>query len=581
MKSTRSRTLRQLFLLASLLMLIASLGSVAANSGDSLGAMCTVPSWVHSSIQQAIDDPACTAIELASLRYQENLVISRALSIQGAGVTETTIDGQFLDHVVYVQTGAVVTLSNLAITQGQSSHGGGIYNEGRVDLKNVYLHSNQVSIDGGGLFNRGVAVIYDSAVIQNRSTDFSGGGLRNEGEMYVNNSIIARNSARFSGGGISNEDEGRLRVHSSTIAGNQGGAGGGIAGNEHGGGQVVIKNSLLAGNRTADGNAPSDCMRQIISDGYNLIEKTTGCFVTARTGDLLGIPANLGPVVEGPPPYYPLTALSPAVDAGDPAGCTDHLGTPLTADQRGTPRQGRCDIGAIEFEGLYGRVYLPAIMHVGCPDFFDDFSNPSSGWPIEEDEFVAGGYVSGEYRILSKNPQYMYLYLAPACPRRHYAVEFDARWQGTPGGSYGLLFGASADLERFYLFEMNSDYQLYRVINVGQDGVSVIAPVAESRFINKGNAPNKLKVTWQNGRISAFVNNQLLGSWTAVSAPGNAYVGLAAGSYSDQNLSDARFDNFSVVTQEGAVGAQREADAEPTQKAQVISINALARLEAD
>ena len=44
---------------------------------------------------------------------------------------------------------------------------------------------------------------------------------------------------------------------------------------------------------------------------------------------------------------------SPAIDAGNPSGCTDGQGQPLKTDQRGKPRPdkedtGGCDIGAYE-----------------------------------------------------------------------------------------------------------------------------------------------------------------------------------------------------------------------------------------
>lgn len=47
---------------------------------------------------------------------------------------------------------------------------------------------------------------------------------------------------------------------------------------------------------------------------------------------------------------HPLSPESPANDAGDPDGCFDRAGEPLSTDQRGTSRiQGaRCDIGAYE-----------------------------------------------------------------------------------------------------------------------------------------------------------------------------------------------------------------------------------------
>ena len=44
---------------------------------------------------------------------------------------------------------------------------------------------------------------------------------------------------------------------------------------------------------------------------------------------------------------------SPAIDAGNPSGCTDSVGQLLTTDQRGQPRPdkedtGGCDMGAYE-----------------------------------------------------------------------------------------------------------------------------------------------------------------------------------------------------------------------------------------
>ena len=50
----------------------------------------------------------------------------------------------------------------------------------------------------------------------------------------------------------------------------------------------------------------------------------------------------------GFPPYHSLLAASPAIDAGNPDGCVGRDGL-LVADQRGLPRQGRCDIGSYEY----------------------------------------------------------------------------------------------------------------------------------------------------------------------------------------------------------------------------------------
>jgi hypothetical protein len=47
----------------------------------------------------------------------------------------------------------------------------------------------------------------------------------------------------------------------------------------------------------------------------------------------------------GPTPTVPLLTGSPAIDAGDPSGCTDGSGHPLKIDQRGMPRPDPEDSG--------------------------------------------------------------------------------------------------------------------------------------------------------------------------------------------------------------------------------------------
>jgi hypothetical protein len=63
----------------------------------------------------------------------------------------------------------------------------------------------------------------------------------------------------------------------------------------------------------------------------------------------------LGPLKNngGPSMTMALQPGNPAIDAGNPKGCTDGLGHLLKTDQRGKPRpdhedSGGCDIGAYE-----------------------------------------------------------------------------------------------------------------------------------------------------------------------------------------------------------------------------------------
>ena len=85
------------------------------------------------------------------------------------------------------------------------------------------------------------------------------------------------------------------------------------------------------------------------STTYNMEDLNQCGFV--GTGDqpntdplLLGL-ANYG----GPANTVALPALSPAVNMGNPAGCTDADGNAITRDERGALRSDRCDIGAFEY----------------------------------------------------------------------------------------------------------------------------------------------------------------------------------------------------------------------------------------
>jgi hypothetical protein len=79
----------------------------------------------------------------------------------------------------------------------------------------------------------------------------------------------------------------------------------------------------------------------------------------AGTGDLVGLSPGLLSLI-GSPGYHPLSRSSPAIDAGNPTGCTDHLGEVLDVDQRGAARVARCDIGSFEYN-LFNDAFLPVI----------------------------------------------------------------------------------------------------------------------------------------------------------------------------------------------------------------------------
>ena len=237
-------------------------------------------------------------------------------------------------------TQGIVTLNNSTVSNNTGPHFGGIINsEGTMILNNSTVSNNKY----GGIFNEDTLTLNNSTVSRNtRGGD--GGGILNYGNSILNNSTVSGNTSGGDGGGIANY-YGNSILNNSTVSGNtsQNGNSGGIF-NSYG--SVTLQNSILAGNSDA-GSGP-DCTGNIVSSGYNLIGDTSGCTFNPGTGDLTNIYANLGQLV-GSPGYHPLLSGSPAINAGNPAGCTDHLGSPLNTDQRGATRVGGCDIGAYEY----------------------------------------------------------------------------------------------------------------------------------------------------------------------------------------------------------------------------------------
>ncbi len=106
---------------------------------------------------------------------------------------------------------------------------------------------------------------------------------------------------------------------------------------------MTFQDSILAYN-TSGGN----CYGVMRSLGFNVSSDATCTF--GGPGDQKSIDPKLGALLNngGPTQTMALGSGSPAMNAGNPSGCTDPKGKRLTSDQRGKPRppSGACDVGA-------------------------------------------------------------------------------------------------------------------------------------------------------------------------------------------------------------------------------------------
>ena len=307
------------------------------------------------------------------------MTIRHGIAVYGAGITNSgtltlshsAVTGNLAHHWGGgIWNGGTLTINSSTIRGNSATvscttqtvcvtNGGGIFNSaGTLAINNSTISGNTASAsclsrgfcvgDAGGIFNDAKLTISKSTISGNRANE--AGGIESRGTLTISNSTVSGNSAYFTrgnaiGGGIS-ASSGTL-ISNSTISGNSaygslGSTGGGIAGT------ATLQNSIVA-NSTSGGN----CHGTMTSNGYNLSSDNTCNF--NKTGDRNNSDPMLGPLQNngGPTQTRALPSGSPAVDAGNPSGCTDGNGHLLKTDQRGKPRPdtedtGGCDIGAFE-----------------------------------------------------------------------------------------------------------------------------------------------------------------------------------------------------------------------------------------
>ena len=138
-------------------------------------------------------------------------------------------------------------------------------------------------------------------------------------------------------------------------------------------------------------------------------------------------------------------------------------------------------------------------------------------------------------------------------------VETDVRWVGSPGQTYGLIFGlpegANNTFNQFYRFDINTVSQEFRLSYFNGFIFTDIVPATFSSMINSGTASNHLKVIHNGPQITLEINGTELGTFSDATLTGSTNTGLVSIPNNDSPTSDARFDNFLVS---GSLGSNAE-----------------------
>ncbi|MEP7358412.1 MAG: choice-of-anchor Q domain-containing protein [Anaerolineales bacterium] len=275
-----------------------------------------------------------------------------------------------------------LTVANSTIGGNRAAGGGGIDSlnsspNSQLSLTGSTIRDNIAqSLDGGGLFTSGVATVTTSLFTGN-STGAQGGGIAAYTRpLHLENVTLAGNTANSNGAGLLASTGATVNGYNLTVINNladadnnSAGAGGGLF--RAAGAPVSLYNSVLAYNNHLGGDfqVADDCTGNFDVFSYTLVKEPAGCpFIDDHSFTLAGQDPLLLPLAPngGPTLTSALGPGSPALDAGNPAGCLGAGGSPLLTDQRGfiRPADGdhngtlRCDIGA--FEALR-QLFLPLL----------------------------------------------------------------------------------------------------------------------------------------------------------------------------------------------------------------------------
>ncbi len=190
---------------------------------------------------------------------------------------------------------------------------------------------------------------------------------------------------------------------------------------------------------------------------------------------------------------------------------------------------------------------LPIILHSHCvAPFIDDFSDPSSGWPVADTGSVIYRYLQNEYNIYHRDTDRWAGASRGDVWNQSRYLEVEGRIAHETG-AWGLLFGVNEDWSDFFVFEISPHDQHWFVLHFeASEGWQLIS-YGQSHLIQPGNAPNTLALSTQS--TPNFLTFVINGTpfWNIYITDRVGLVGLSGASFAA--ATDIRYHTYTFVDQ--------------------------------
>ena len=170
-------------------------GQSATHTSTTVGPKKTLSSGVGAVSNGGV-------VTLASGTYNvKNLVISKSMTINGAGYTKTVITGSNAGRIMTINDGVKVIITGVTFENGKSTYGGAIHNSGALQLKYSEFKNNYSPDYGGAVYNAGTLSSYYVTYTHNNAVN--GAGITNDadGSMNIARSTFTYNHVSGTGSG--------------------------------------------------------------------------------------------------------------------------------------------------------------------------------------------------------------------------------------------------------------------------------------------------------------------------------------------------------------------------------------------